>query len=55
MKVKYSYHLGSNKDLAVGIVNELSKEFQYVSILATDVVGKTYRRGLQYNQHKMTV
>ena len=43
-KVKFSEHIRRKKILLKKLIGELSKDFEYVSILATDVKGKRYEQ-----------
>ncbi len=52
MKVEYSKFLNDNKEVVKRIVSELSNNFNYVSVLGVDTLGKTYsvsKRGSSIN------
>ncbi len=42
MKVEFSNHIKAHKKLIMKLIGELSTQFEYVSILATDVAGTSY-------------
>ncbi len=44
MKTEFSTHIKQKKTLLKKLIEELSSEFEYVSILATDVKGKRYEQ-----------
>jgi len=44
MKAKFSRHISNKKELLKRMINELSQDFKYVSVLATDVQGKRYEK-----------
>lgn len=43
VKVDFSNHISSKKSLIMRFINELSTDFKYVSVLATDVSGTSYQ------------